>query len=41
MDSMIKDIKLAPEGHLKLDWAERHMPVLNLFSERYQNDKPL
>ena len=40
MDSMIKDIKLAPEGHLKLDWAERHMPVLNLFSERYQNDKP-
>lgn len=40
MKSVIKDIALAPEGHLKLDWAESHMPVLNLFSERHKDDQP-
>ena len=40
MDSMIKDITLAPEGQLKLDWAKKHMPVLNLFCERYKDEKP-
>jgi len=27
--SIITDIRLAPEGHLKIDWAAAHMPVLN------------
>ena len=26
--SRIKDISLAKEGALKIDWAEAHMPVL-------------
>lgn len=40
MKSMIKDPSLAPEGHLKLQWAKKHMPVLNLFCERYKAEKP-
>ena len=28
-DSVIKDPSLAPEGHLKIDWAAQHSPVLN------------
>ena len=27
--SNITDLKLAPEGHLKIDWVQAHMPVLN------------
>ena len=40
MKSMIKYPSLAPEGHLKLQWAKKHMPVLNLFRERYKAEKP-
>ena len=40
MKSMIKDAALAAEGHLKLNWAKKHMPVLNLFIERYKDEKP-
>ena len=36
MESMIKDPSLAKEGQLKLNWAKKHMPVLNLFVERYR-----
>ena len=27
--SIIADPALAPEGHLKIDWVDAHMPVLN------------
>jgi adenosylhomocysteinase len=27
--SIIKDLALAPEGHLKIEWVNAHMPVLN------------
>ena len=27
--SIVKDISLAPSGHLKIDWVKNHMPVLN------------
>ena len=37
----IKDIKLAPQGKQRIDWAEREMPVLRLIRERFANEKPL
>lgn len=40
MKSIIKDAALAKEGHLKLDWAKDHMPVLNLLSERNNDAQP-
>lgn len=40
MKSIIKDPSLAKEGQLKLNWAKKHMPVLNLFVERYKEAKP-
>lgn len=40
MESMIKDRSLAAAGQQKLEWAKNHMPVLNLFCERYRDEKP-
>jgi adenosylhomocysteinase len=40
-DYMVKDIALADEGRMKLDWAEAHMPVLRLLRERAAKEKPL
>lgn len=37
----IKDIKLAPEGKRRIEWAEREMPVLRLIRERFAQEKPL
>lgn len=37
----IKDIKLAPEGKRRMEWAERNMPVLRLIREEFKKDKPL
>ena len=37
----IKDIKLAPQGKLRIEWAERFMPVLRLIRERFTKQKPL
>ncbi len=37
----IKDIKLAPEGKLRIEWAEENMPVLRLIRERFARTKPL
>ncbi len=37
----IKDIKLAPEGKLRIEWAEKEMPVLTLIRERFKKEKPL
>ena len=38
--SVIADIRLAPEGHLKIDWAAAHMPVLSRIRERFEREKP-
>lgn len=40
MNCDIKDIKLAPQGKLKIDWAGRQMPVLQLIKERLSKQKP-
>lgn len=39
-DHRIRDIALAPEGQLKIDWAEAKMPVLRLIRERMKKEKP-
>lgn len=41
MDYHIKDISLAEQGKLKIEWAERHMPVLLMIRERFSKEKPL
>ncbi len=38
--SIIADIKLAPEGHLKIDWVNQHMPVLNRIREQFEREQP-
>ncbi|MBH5316913.1 adenosylhomocysteinase [Paenibacillus sp. GSMTC-2017] len=38
--SIIADPTLAPEGHLKIDWASAHMPVLNRIKEQFEQEKP-
>jgi adenosylhomocysteinase len=37
----IKDKKLAEKGKLRIEWAERNMPVLRLVRERFTKEKPL
>jgi adenosylhomocysteinase len=39
-NSKIKDISLAPEGHLKIDWVKAHMPVLNSIREQFEKEQP-
>ncbi|MCS6803858.1 MAG: adenosylhomocysteinase [Acidobacteriota bacterium] len=41
MDFEIKDIALAEQGRLRIDWAERDMRVLQLIRERFRTEKPL
>jgi adenosylhomocysteinase len=40
-DYDIKDLSLAPAGRLRIEWAEREMPVLRLIRERFAKEKPL
>jgi adenosylhomocysteinase len=40
-DYDIKDLDLAPAGRLRIEWAEREMPVLRLIRERFREEKPL
>lgn len=37
----IKDINLAKEGELKIEWAEEHMPVLMEIKKRFKETKPM
>jgi len=37
----IKNLKLAKEGQMRIDWAEREMPVLRRIRQRFQKQKPL
>jgi adenosylhomocysteinase len=36
-NSMIRDIKLAPQGKIKLDWVKAHMPLLNNIEEQFRD----
>jgi adenosylhomocysteinase len=37
----VKDIKLAKEGALRIEWANQNMPVLNRIRQRFAKEKPL
>jgi adenosylhomocysteinase len=37
----VKDKALAPQGHLQIEWASAHMPVLNQIKSRFSKEKPL
>lgn len=36
----VKDIKLAPQGKKRIEWAEQFMPVLRIIRERFIKEKP-
>ena len=37
----VKNLKLAPEGKRRIEWADADMPVLRLIKERFEKEKPL
>lgn len=37
----IKDLSLAEQGALRIEWAEQEMPVLRLIKQRFEREKPL
>lgn len=39
-DSIVKDMALAPNGRLKIDWVNAHMPVLNAIRELFEKEQP-
>jgi adenosylhomocysteinase len=41
MEYDVRDLKLANEGKLRVEWAKQSMPVLNRIKERFAKDKPL
>ncbi|MEM2098480.1 MAG: adenosylhomocysteinase [Candidatus Bathyarchaeia archaeon] len=40
-DFQIKDKALAAQGHLQIEWALAHMPVLNQIKQRFSSEQPL
>ena len=41
MEYDIKDVKLAKQGLLRVEWANQSMPVLNNIKKRFAKEKPL
>ena len=41
MDFKVKDVSLAEQGKLLVDWASVHMPVLNQVKSRFEKQRPL
>ena len=41
MSYMIKDIKLAPSGHDKINWVKNFMPVMSSIEREFSKTKPL
>jgi len=37
----VKDISQTPEGVLRIEWADMHMPVLAAIRQRFEREKPL
>ncbi|MGQ9625002.1 MAG: adenosylhomocysteinase [Candidatus Bathycorpusculaceae bacterium] len=37
----VKDTALAAKGHMQIEWASKHMPVLNRIKKRFEKEKPL
>jgi adenosylhomocysteinase len=40
-DYKVKDVGLAEQGELLIEWAQTHMPVLGLIRKRFEEEKPL
>ncbi len=40
-DFKVKNQNLAPQGALLVEWAAKHMPVLNQIRQRFEKEKPL
>ena len=40
-DSVVKDLALAEAGEKRIEWARRHMPVLDRIKEEFEREKPL
>ncbi len=38
---ILKDLKLADAGKQRIEWARRHMPVLEKIKEQFEKEKPL
>lgn len=36
----VKDLTLASQGHLQIEWASKHMPVLAQIKKRFSKEKP-
>ncbi len=41
IDNKVKDLSLAPQGKLLVEWASGRMPVLNQISRKFKREKPL
>ena len=41
MDYDVKDLKLAKDGKLRIEWANQNMSVLNRIRQRFVKEKPL
>ena len=41
IDFDVKNLSLAPEGLLRIEWAAREMPVIGLIRQHFQKEKPL
>ena len=39
-DYEVRDIKLAPSGHRKIEWVKNNMPILRSLEEEYKNSMP-
>src|SRR4030042_5199939 len=37
----VRDLGLAAQGMLRIEWAEKEMPVLRLIRERFKQERPL
>ena len=37
----VKNELLSAQGHLQIEWATKHMPVLDIIKERFEKEKPL
>ena len=41
LDYHVKDLALAPEGVMRIEWAAREMPVIGLIRQRFARERPL
>jgi len=41
LEYKVRDLGLADQGKLKIEWSIRHMPVLSRLREKYSQEKPL